>query len=78
MKAKEFYLTDYKTINPSLDILGTLEFLFELPMEFGGTLESSSVPIKDSLMAFDIKTGAEEAQKAFDQREKPADAYGDP
>jgi len=29
-------------------------------------------------MAFDIKTGAEEAQKAFDKKEYPADAYGDP
>ena len=29
-------------------------------------------------MAFDIKTGAEEAQKAFDKKESPADAYGDP
>ena len=25
--------------------------------------------VKDSLMAFDIKTGAEEAQKAFEQKE---------
>ena len=34
-------------------------WLFELPLEFGGQLESAATPAKDTLMAFDITTGAE-------------------
>jgi hypothetical protein len=37
------------------------EFLFELPIEFGGTLASNQTKVADSLMAFDIKMGAEKA-----------------
>ena len=49
-------------INDSLKYeADTSDFLFELPKEFGGTLEDSPQVAKDSLMAFDIKTGAQEA-----------------
>ena len=35
------------------------DFIFELPTEFGGTLDSSQVAkAKESMMTFDIKTGA--------------------
>jgi hypothetical protein len=32
--------------------------MFELPVEFGGSLTSNEVKTADSMMAFDIKTGA--------------------
>lgn len=44
------------------------DFLFELPKEFGGQLDSAAISAaKDSLMAFDIKTGAAKAQELFDK-----------
>ena len=47
------------------------EFIFELPIDYGGTLDNDYKAHKDSLMAFDIKTGAEAAQKAYEARGKP-------
>ena len=48
--------------------MGPSNFLFELPIEFGGNLDSAELKkAKDNLMVFDIKTGAEQAQKLFDQ-----------
>jgi len=39
---------------------GSNHFLFDLPIEFGGSLDSSALKqAKDNLMVFDIKTGAE-------------------
>lgn len=37
------------------------DWIFDLPTEFGGSLEKAATPAKDGLMAFDIKTGAEAA-----------------
>ena len=52
------------------DIESSSDYIFELPKEFGGNLDSTATPAAtDSLMAFDIKTGAEEAQKAFDEKQ---------
>lgn len=46
------------------------EFVFELPKEYGGSLDSKDVKTaKDSLMAFDITTGAQAAQEAFEAKE---------
>jgi hypothetical protein len=40
------------------------DFLFELPVEFGGSLDINLLEKpKDSLMAFDIRTGLQAAQK---------------
>ena len=55
-------------MNPELIIDGNLDYLYDLPKEFGGTLESG-IEVKDSLMSFDIKTSAEEAQRAYEQKE---------
>jgi len=55
------------------------EFIFELPKEFGGNLDSSAAPTaKDSLMAFDIRTGAAEAQKAFEEKDGKLDISESP
>ena len=44
------------------------DFIFELPVEFGGGLVDDGVEAaKAGMMAFDIKTGADAAQQAFDQ-----------
>ena len=43
------------------------DFIFELPVEFGGNLVDDGIEAaKEGMMAFDIKTGAEEAQNLFD------------
>jgi hypothetical protein len=39
-----------------------------LPKQFGGNLDNAKQETKDSMMAFDIKTGAEEAQRKFDEK----------
>ena len=64
----DFSIIDFKTVNSSIDLEGSQNYLFDLPKEFGGTLEGA-VKAKDSLMTFDIKIGAEEAQKAFEEKE---------
>ena len=49
--------------------VGDADWLFELPIEYGGTLDQNAVAAKkDSLMAFDIKTGAKAAQEQFDKK----------
>ena len=45
-----------------------MDYLFELPVEYGGTLVQQA-KAKDSLMAFDIRTGAQAAEDAFRQME---------
>ena len=41
------------------DSIENPDFIFELPKEFGGTLDTSSIAkVKEDMMAFDIKTGA--------------------
>lgn len=44
------------------------DFLYELPVEFGGTLDQAAIDAqrgKDGLKAFDIKAGREAAAKEF-------------
>jgi len=42
--------------------LENLDFIFDIPIEYGGNLDSSQVQIaKDGLLAFDIKTGMKAA-----------------
>lgn len=66
----EFKIVSPKDIKEDIEI-GEGEFIFELPIDFGGTLPNEYKGHKDSLMAFDIKTGAAEAQAAFEAKGKP-------
>jgi hypothetical protein len=50
---------------------GENDWIFELPLDFGGTLSNKYKAQIDSLMAFDINTGMEVAQKAYEERNKP-------
>ena len=46
------------------------DFLYELPVEYGGSLtEADQNKGKDSMMAFDIHTGADKAQAIVDAKE---------
>ena len=69
MKPSDFKVKDILDILPDeRSLMGVSSFLFELPIEFGGTLDSAELKkAKDNLMVFDIKTGAEQAQKLFDE-----------
>ena len=60
-----FEIITYKQIVKDLvdievdDSIENPDFIFELPKEFGGTLEAESiVKAKENMMTFDIKTGA--------------------
>lgn len=61
IKPSEFRVknvSDVLSTQPQLN--GDGSWLFELPIEFGGSLDSKAMKeAKDSLMVFDIKTGAE-------------------
>lgn len=37
------------------------DFIFEIPVEYGGSLQAQERKANDGLMAFDIKTGAQAA-----------------
>lgn len=51
--------------------VGFEEFLYELPEEYGGSLKEEDLQErKNGLMAFDIRTGMSEAQKAFEKKEE--------
>lgn len=53
------------------ELEGGCNYLFDLPTEFGGNLDSAAhKAAKDSLVAFDIRTGQEEAQKIFEQAQQ--------
>jgi hypothetical protein len=46
------------------------DFLFDLPKEFGGDLDSAALSAaKDSMQTFDITTGAAKAQDLFQKAE---------
>lgn len=45
------------------------DFIFEMPVEYGGSLKAQERRANDGLMAFDIKTGAKQAQAKFEQNE---------
>jgi len=66
----DFTIVSPKDIKEDIEIEAG-EFIFELPIDFGGTLPNEYKGHKDSLMAFDIKTGAAEAQAAYDAKGKP-------
>ena len=69
MKPSEFSAVQVSSVLPELQWdQPESAWLFELPVEFGGSLEKAATPVQDSLMAFDIKTGAQAAQKAFEER----------
>lgn len=51
--------------------VGFEDFLYELPEEYGGSLREADLQErKNGLMAFDIRTGMSEAQKAFEKKEE--------
>ena len=50
--------------------VGNEDFLYELPEEYGGALKDSDLKDRNNgLMAFDIKTGMQDAQRAFEKKE---------
>ena len=64
-----------KSINLKADdIQVDKDYLFELNIDYGGKLSNEVTKAADSLMAFDIKTGASAAQEAFDKKEAIAEA----
>jgi hypothetical protein len=46
-------------VNPQLyfDEIITSDYLFELPVEYGGSLSNVELSVSNNMMAFDIKTG---------------------
>ena len=72
LEPKDFAVAEVSELLPEEpDLRGACDFLFELPTEFGGNLDSGALKkAKDNLMVFDIKTGAEKAQKMFEESEK--------
>ncbi len=60
MDPSNFALITPSDINPEIQ-LGERIWIFELPIDCGGTLSNEDKKQVDSLMAFDITTGAEEA-----------------
>ena len=70
----EFKIIDYKSIKSDLvlseiNLIEEKDYLFELSVDFGGTLANNAEKVADSLMAFDIRTGASAAQDAFEKKE---------
>ena len=72
IEPKDFKMVDIREVAPQLkEVLKPAEtnpWLFDREKEYGGTLEG--LPEQAKLEAFDIKTGAQEAQKQFDKREE--------
>lgn len=68
---KEFKIITPKDIKEDIELKEQGDWIFELPIDFGGTLPNEYKGHKDSLMAFDITTGAEAAQKAYETKNKP-------
>jgi len=56
-----FNLLNVREILPDQkELHGKCQFLFDLPIEFGGSLDSAALKkAKDDLMVFDIRTGAD-------------------
>ena len=67
MEPSEFHTYDILEIYPEAkfenynNFVMDKDFIFELPVEFGGSLKAQERKANDGLMAFDIKTGAKEA-----------------
>ena len=66
----DFKIIEAIEVNPDLEQYAGGDFVFDYPKEYGGTLENEHQKVKDSLMAFDITTGAAEAQRQFDEKQK--------
>ena len=68
---KLFKIVSCKEINSGMDyktddiLESDKDFLFELNVDYGGSLSKDIVKTADGLMAFDIRTGVEAAQKTF-------------
>lgn len=59
MKADKFKIVDASSLVSDIPQTSPSDFIFELPIEFGGSLDSAQIKeAKDNLMVFDIKTGA--------------------
>ena len=71
MKADKFKIVDACSLVPEIASTSPSDFIFELPVEFGGSLDSAQIKAaKDNLMAFDIRTGAQQAPQLYDQKQK--------
>ena len=67
MEPREFTTYDISEIYPDAKFenyggfVMDNDWMFDLPVEFGGNLQKQERKANDGLMAFDIKTGAKEA-----------------
>ena len=66
----EFKIINCNSVNDKLQMNDDVtdeekDYLYELNVDYGGSLSNEVVKAADSLMAFDIKTGAKAAQEAF-------------
>ena len=64
LEPSDFELINYKIVNKDLileDVQVDKDYIFELNVDYGGTLSNKVVKTADGLMAFDIKTGADAA-----------------
>ena len=61
ISASKFKVYNIKDLHPELEMpQGNDSFIFELPIEFGGTLDISKIAeVKQNMHAFDIKTGTQ-------------------
>ena len=61
LEPEQFKLIDVTNVKDLEELPAGDGFIFEYPIEYGGTLENEHRVVKDSLHAFDITTGAAEA-----------------
>jgi len=67
VEPSSFKIVDASSVVPAdviMEPTAHMDFLFELPVEFGGSLVQTEKP-KDSMMTFDITTGAQAAEEIF-------------
>jgi len=60
--ASQFKVKNITEVNPDLNMPqgGNDSFIYELPVEYGGTLDISKIAeVKQNMHAFDIKTGTQ-------------------
>lgn len=68
LPAAQFSVQTIEELGVQLDDapVGDEDFIYELPEEYGGNLKKSDLHDRNNgLMAFDIRTGMQDAQKAF-------------
>ena len=61
MEPSQFSFITPKDIKEDIELEGESDWIFEMPIDFGGTLSNEYKVQIDSLMAFDITTGMEAA-----------------